>query len=79
MRPLILSLIMMGLTACDAKAPPVREEAYVLREAYVRDTGSKGKPFTYKDCEINKGFRKANPSPIEGYEHVFYCVPIGER
>ena len=68
------------LAGCGtAAAPPVKEIGYVLREAYVRDTGSAAKPFTYKDCEINRGFRKANPSPIDGYEHVLMCVPIGER
>lgn len=74
---LALLAILCLLPACEAKAPPTKEQAYVLREAYVRDTRGIGKPFDIKDCNVSYGFRKANPAPMEGYTHVLMCLPIG--
>jgi hypothetical protein len=78
MRPLILSLIMMGLTACgDAYAPPVKDTKWIVRVAYIHDLEIKPAD-TPRGCEVPRKFAEKELPEMPGYTKVVRCLPIGE-
>jgi hypothetical protein len=73
----LLSLSILVMTACDAKAPPVKEQAYIVRIAYIADMPVKAYE-SEKRCEVTKRFVEKELPPLDGYQLVVRCIQIGE-
>jgi hypothetical protein len=72
----LLALSILMLTACDAKAPPVKEQAFVVRVAYVTDV--KVKPYASIDkCDVTRKFMVKELPELDGYQLVVRCIPVG--
>jgi hypothetical protein len=72
----ILALSILMLTACDAKAPPVKERNYLVRISYVTDV--KVKPYASIDkCDVTRKFMAKELPDLDGYQLVVRCVPTG--
>jgi hypothetical protein len=74
---LILALSLLLISACDAKAPPVKEPAYIVRIAYITDLPVKAYE-SEKRCEVTKRFVEKELPPLDGYTLVVRCVPVGD-
>jgi hypothetical protein len=74
---LILALSLLLISACDAYAPPVKEQAYVVRVAYVTDV--KVKPYASIDrCDVTRKFLAKELPDLDGYQLIVRCVPVGD-
>ena len=73
-----LALLILSLTACDAKAPPVKEQAYIVRVAYLTDV----KVEAYKSekrCNVTRDFIAKELPELDGYTKIVRCIAIGEK
>jgi outer membrane biogenesis lipoprotein LolB len=74
----ILATLFLTACASDAKAPPVKEPAYIVRVAYLTDV----KVEAYKSekrCGVTRDFIAKELPQMDGYTLVVRCVAIGEK
>ncbi len=71
-----LALLLLLLTACDAKAPEVKEQRFVIRVAYLVDLPVESYK-SEKRCGVTRDFVAKELPELDGYTKVVRCVPVG--
>lgn len=78
MRPALLALSLLLITACKAHAPELSNYGYVVRIMYVADL-----PTIYEkrsDCAVQESMiQNLKDSPVirDGLVRVVLCMPVG--